>query len=311
MAATIRRSRCTDGRPAQRTDDTVLEHAQQLGLRGERHVTDLIQEQRAPAGRGKEAVPPAIGARERAFLVAEELGLEQALGHRRAVHRQEPPPAPGARPVDRLRDELLAGAALPQQQHRGVALGHRADLAHGLLHDPRAPQDAVQPLLPLDLRAQPLVLATQPMVVERAPHGHGDLGQLEGLRQVVIRALTHGLDRGFQRAERGHQDDARRGPAPPGGGEHLEPADLIHHQIGDDHVEFLGGERIQRGLAAGRGDDGHVFALEMARQHGGHVRIVVDDQDPPTAHTSASYSGSQTVKVAPCPGRLCATMVPP
>jgi len=135
--------------------------------------------------------------------------------------------------------------------------------------------------------------------------------KLEGLRQVVIRTLSHGLDGGLERAERGHQDDARRGQAPAGGGEHLEPADPIHHQIGDDHVEFMGGERIQPGLAAGRGDDGHVVALEMARQHGRHVRIVVDDQDPPTAHTSASCSGSQTVKVAPCPGRLCATTVPP
>jgi hypothetical protein len=62
---------------------------------------------------------------------------------------------------------------------------------------------------------------------------------------------------------------------------------------------------------AGRGHDGHVFALEMAHQHGGHVRIVVDDQDAPLGHASASCSGSQTVKAAPCPGRLCATMVPP
>ena len=135
--------------------------------------------------------------------------------------------------------------------------------------------------------------------------------KLEGLRQVVIRTLSHGLDGGLERAECGHQDDARRGHAPAGSGEHLEPTDLIHHQIGDDDVEFLGCERVQRRPTAGRGHDGHVFALEMARQHGCHVRIVIDDQDPPTGHAGASYSGSQTMKAAPCPGRLCATMVPP
>ena len=178
------------------------------------------------------------------------------------------PPRRRARPVDGLRHELLAGAALPQQEHGGVALGHRADLAHRLLHDLRAPEDAVQPLLPLDLRAQPLVLAPQPVVVERAPHRHRDLGQLEGLRQVVVRALAHGLDRGLERAERGHEDDARRGSAAAGGGEHLEPADLVHDEIGDHHVELLGRERLQRRPPARRGHDRHVLALEVARQHG-------------------------------------------
>ena len=177
-----------------------------------------------------------------------------------------------------------------------------------ILERPRMP---IQSLLPLDLRAQPLVLAAQPMVVEGAPHGHRHLGELEGLGQVVVGALAHGLDRGFQGAERRHQDDARRGPAPPGRGEHLEAADLVHDEIRDDHVELLGCERLQRRPAARRGHHRHVFALEMAGQHGGHVRIVVDDEDAPRGHASASYSGSQTVKAAPCPGRLRATMVPP
>ena len=180
-------------------------------------LADLVQEQRAPARPRRSRPSRRRSAPVNAPFSWPNSSLSSRLsGTAAQFTATNGPPAPAARPVDRPGDELLAGAALAQQQHGGVALGDRADLAHGLLHDPRAPQDSVQPLLPLDLRAQPLVLAAQPVVVERSTHGHGDLGQLEGLRQVVIGALAHGLDRGLERAERGHQDDARRGPAPPG-----------------------------------------------------------------------------------------------
>ena len=54
----------------------------------------------------------ADGAGERAARVAEQLGLHELVGERRAVHGDEPAVSPRAQPMNRARDELLAGAAL-------------------------------------------------------------------------------------------------------------------------------------------------------------------------------------------------------
>ena len=57
----------------------LLEDAQQLRLQVERHVGDLVQEERA-AGRGLELADAALdGAGEGAPLVAEQLALEQLV----------------------------------------------------------------------------------------------------------------------------------------------------------------------------------------------------------------------------------------
>ena len=60
------------------------------------------------------------GAGERALLVAEQLALEQRRGNRGAVDGDERPVAARAQRVERAREQLLAGAALAAQQHRGV-----------------------------------------------------------------------------------------------------------------------------------------------------------------------------------------------
>ena len=54
-----------------------LEHAQQLDLQLERHLGDLVEEQRAAVGALEEALVLAVGAGEAALLVAEQLALDQ------------------------------------------------------------------------------------------------------------------------------------------------------------------------------------------------------------------------------------------
>ena len=69
----------------------ILEDAQEFGLCGRRHVTDLVEEERPAAGLLEAADPHAICAREGAPLVAKELRLEQRLGQSRTVHLDEGP----------------------------------------------------------------------------------------------------------------------------------------------------------------------------------------------------------------------------
>ena len=74
---------------AEALEAPLLEHAQQLGLRDERHVADLVEEQRAVVGQLEAARLAIVRAGERAFFVAEDFRLEQRVGQRRAVDRLE------------------------------------------------------------------------------------------------------------------------------------------------------------------------------------------------------------------------------
>ena len=99
----------------------VLEDAQQLHLQVGAHVADLVEEDACPSS-ASEKRPSRLAdrVREGAPDVAEELGFEQLLGNRAAVHGDEHALRAAAVVVDRARDQLLAGAALARDQHRAV-----------------------------------------------------------------------------------------------------------------------------------------------------------------------------------------------
>ena len=65
----------------------LLQHAQQLDLRRQVDVADLVEEQRAALGQLEAALLARLGAGERALLVAEQLRLDQAC---RAAPRSSP-----------------------------------------------------------------------------------------------------------------------------------------------------------------------------------------------------------------------------
>ena len=94
-------------RRAEREDLARLEDAQELRLRVERHVADLVEEERPAVGELDEPGLVAVGAGERAAAVAEELALEEVVRDGGAVDRLERS-APPARAVKPARGDLLA-----------------------------------------------------------------------------------------------------------------------------------------------------------------------------------------------------------
>jgi hypothetical protein len=96
-----------------------LEDPQELGLRGQRQLADLVEEQRAAVGRGEATDAVVDRAGERALQVAEQLGLDQAVGDRRAVDRDERPGVALRGAVDGAREQLLAGAGLAGDEDGG------------------------------------------------------------------------------------------------------------------------------------------------------------------------------------------------
>ena len=107
-------------RAADALELALLQHAQQLRLRLERQLADLVEEQRAAVGELEAAAALLDRAGEGALLVAEELALEQLARQRGAVELDERALAARALLVDRARDELLAGAGLALDQHGAV-----------------------------------------------------------------------------------------------------------------------------------------------------------------------------------------------
>src|SRR4051794_15785179 len=98
-----------------------LQRAQNLGLRRQRHVADLVEQQSSAV---REPQFPRI-TRQRAgectLIVAEELALEQRLGYGRAVDADHLAPAAGAVAVDRVGNALLAGPGLARNEDTAVA----------------------------------------------------------------------------------------------------------------------------------------------------------------------------------------------
>ncbi len=121
-------------RGAEPADLAALQGAEQLHLERRRHLGDLVQEQRAAVGFLEEPELVDGGAGERAAHVAEELGLEQGLGHGAAVHGHERPRRARARVVDGLGDDLLAGAGFALDQQRRVRRRHALDEVEYGLH---------------------------------------------------------------------------------------------------------------------------------------------------------------------------------
>src|ERR1017187_7943693 len=112
----------------------LLEKAEELNLDRRRQLTNLVEKE--CASRSTLDVPFAlrVGAREGAFLVAEEFALKQVLRNRVAVDGDERAAAPRAPAMERLRHHFLARPAFAQNQHRGTSGGDLANHVEDSLH---------------------------------------------------------------------------------------------------------------------------------------------------------------------------------
>ncbi len=109
---------------ADAVDHALLDGAQELRLQAHFHFADFIEEQRAAVGLFELADAAGDGAGERAFLVAEEFGLEEVLGDRRAVDRDERLLGARRSRMDITRDDFLTDAGFAGDEDRGVGRCH-------------------------------------------------------------------------------------------------------------------------------------------------------------------------------------------
>ncbi len=116
----MRTSTGISSRPPIRSTTRSCRKRSSFACKRARQVADLVEEQRAAVGVFDLPLRLLRRAGERAALVAEQLALEQVLGDRRAVERDELLVLARRQVVQAAREQLLAGAALAEQQHRHV-----------------------------------------------------------------------------------------------------------------------------------------------------------------------------------------------
>ena len=118
-----------------------------------------------------------------------------------------------------------------------------------------------------------------PRMRQRTLGGGDGLIEIEGLGQIVERAVTIRRRGRCDVGERAHDDDRKTRLVQRDAFEQLEPADARHAHVGVEHGRRLVGERGERvfGIAEfARHEAG--FAQRRA-EHEAHAAIVVDDPD--------------------------------
>ena len=127
--------------PAQALELPLLEDAQQLGLHRRRHLADFVEEQHAAVGLLDASRLGRDRAGKGAALVAEQLGLEQLIGKRRAVDGDEWPAASRRRVMNEARHDFLAGTRFAGEQHRRFRLRHARGMREHILPLARVADD--------------------------------------------------------------------------------------------------------------------------------------------------------------------------
>jgi hypothetical protein len=251
----------------------VGEDAQQARLQVERHVADLVEEERAAVGLLEAAAPRRLRAGERAALVAEQLGFEQVLRDRRGVDRDERPRGARAVLVQRVGDELLARARLAGDEHGDDALAEAADGAEHVLHGRRLAEDL------RDLRHGRLDLSLVQALLDGAPDQVDRLGHVEGLGQVVEGAALEGADRAVEVRVGGHDDDRQVAMPRLDLREQLDARASGHADVGDEHLRLLVLERREHVARVREAADGELLARQRLLEHEADRLVVVDDPD--------------------------------
>ena len=187
-------------RGADRSHLPVLQHAQELRLQSERHVADLIQEQRPSVCGGDEPLVIVGRAGKGAFAVAEQFRFEQVLRYGGAIDGDEGPLGAAARAMYGAREKLLSRSARSVDENARVRLRDQARLVKDVLHFRALRHEFAPPVLVA--RA-----ARGPREPQRLLHLLEQVLPVEGLGLKAEDPAPGGGHRVGDRAVRGQDDD--------------------------------------------------------------------------------------------------------
>ena len=122
-----------------------LQHAQELDLQLDRHLGDLVEEERAACGRARSTPCAAAAAPVKLPRSWPNSSLSISVGEMAPqLSGRKGALRPPRQQVERLRGELLAGAALADQEDRGVGRRHPVEHLVERLHRRRGAQQQAE-----------------------------------------------------------------------------------------------------------------------------------------------------------------------
>src|SRR3954468_11865039 len=113
--------------PAHELEFVLLKDAENLGLGREGKLANLVQQNGASRRALESPWLPPVRTGERPLLVTEQLAFHQSLGQSPAVDSNERPAGARRMPVDRGGDQFLTGAALADDQYRGIVRSNQSN----------------------------------------------------------------------------------------------------------------------------------------------------------------------------------------
>jgi hypothetical protein len=197
---------------------------------------------------------------------------------RREVHRDERAVGPVRLAVNEPREQLLARAALAQNEHGGVQLRHPVHEVHDVPHGAARPDQEFPVGLLGHLGAERHDLPVEVLALGGVAHERAERVVVEILRDVVVGAVLHRLHGRLDLVDGRDHDELDERVILLDDAEDLEAADAGQPDVEQHEVDVLFPQQRQRGFPARRGQDA-VVGFEDRREDLPHPLVVVDDED--------------------------------
>ena len=202
--------------------------------------------------------------------------------------------------MEGLGDQLLAGAALAEDEHVALRRRGQADEVEDLLHRRALADDLVEAVALLELLLERAVLARQAALFEAFADGEQDLFVLERLGDVVESADAHRFDGALDRGVRRDHDHHLLGIARAQLLQDLHARHAGEHEIEQHEIDRFALGKEQRLLAGAGGDRAQTLAPEERPEDVLEHLFVVDDEDVGHARSCAA---SAALAALPAVGR--------
>ena len=171
--------------------------------------------------------------------------------------------------MERARDQLLAGAALPLDQHWGEGPGCLVDQSQHSLDSGAAPDDLREASPALQRGSLEVEgLAPPGGLLVGGPEDLTQVLEVERLRNEVEGAVSGDLSRRGHGAARGRDDDLRRRGHGAKRTERVRPRHARQVQVEEDDADVSGGDLVDPFLSGGDGPDRVPEGREHAPEQG-------------------------------------------
>ena len=254
----------------------ILQGAQQLTLRRQRHVADFVEKESAVVGVLKQADFVLYRSGEGTFDVAEELAFKQRFDEGGAVQGNEWTLGTRSEMVEGFGDQLLSGAGLARDENGSVVRRDALDLGVEMPHcrtiADHVGEDRILGNVLFQFQSRQTGAMSAEQGGEASPQGVGG----DRLIEVVRGSFANGLDGGLGGVERGHQDDVDGRVELDDAFEQFHAGEPGHDDIGEHDLRLAVEDEFEAELRIGEAVQLQIVAAQSGCQQLQAGRTIVD-----------------------------------